>query len=343
MYKATDVTGPEFFDQPLSMHWSAISPLYSVDESSLLEQLVSLAEPSVEENGRIESVAADLIERVRNDKTAVQMIDALLLEYSLDTREGILLMCLAEALMRIPDTATADALIKDKLSVADWKSHLKNSDKLFVNASTWGLMLTGKVVSLDEQQEGNAGSVLNRLVNKMSEPVIRKAMNQAMKIMGHQFVLGRTINEALDKGRKPRQGGYTYSFDMLGEAALTREDADKYFHDYLSAIEAVGRAREEGTGPAPSVSIKLSALHPRYEVFQEHRVMTEMYSTVLSLLGHARKAKVAITIDAEESDRLELSLKLFEKLYRHESVKGWGEFGLVVQAYSKRALPVLAG
>ncbi|WP_434362697.1 bifunctional proline dehydrogenase/L-glutamate gamma-semialdehyde dehydrogenase PutA [Parasalinivibrio latis] len=342
MYKATDVTGPGFFDQPLETHWAAISPQYSVDESNLLEQLLMLAEPSPDENTRIEKDTADLIERVRNDKTAVQLIDALLLEYSLDTREGILLMCLAEALMRIPDTATADALIRDKLSVADWKSHLKNSDKLFVNASTWGLMLTGKVISLDEQQEGNAGSVLNRLVNKMSEPVIRKAMNQAMKIMGHQFVLGRTIHEALDKGRKPRQSGYTYSFDMLGEAALTREDAEKYFQDYLHAIEAVGKALQDGSGPAPSVSIKLSALHSRYEVFQEHRVMTEMYSTVLTLLKHAREKKVAITIDAEESDRLELSLKLFEKLYRHEEIKGWGELGLVVQAYSKRALPVLA-
>ncbi|MGR5140085.1 bifunctional proline dehydrogenase/L-glutamate gamma-semialdehyde dehydrogenase PutA [Photobacterium sp. DNB23_23_1] len=348
MFNAAEVLQPDFIERPLDELWSQISPLYSVDESQWLGQLMPLAEPTAQERKFTSDQATSLIERVRSDQNAIQMIDALLLEYSLDTKEGILLMCLAEALMRIPDAATADALIRDKLSVADWKSHLKSSDSLFVNASTWGLMLTGKVVSLDAKESGAPSHVINRLVNKMSEPVIRQAMNQAMKIMGHQFVLGRTIAEAMKNGKSKRDQGFTYSFDMLGEAALTAQDAQKYFKDYVMAVEAVGRdsyASESGSNtrsPDPTVSIKLSALHPRYDVANEARVLDEMYESVLSLLKRARELNVGITIDAEEADRLELSLKLFEKLYRSDDVKGWGRFGLVIQAYSKRALPVLA-
>jgi RHH-type proline utilization regulon transcriptional repressor/proline dehydrogenase/delta 1-pyrroline-5-carboxylate dehydrogenase len=342
MFTATDVLNAEFVEQPLDKLWSLISPLYMVDESQWLEQLLPLAIPTDAEKAQIASKTTELIEAIRADKKSIQMIDALLLEYSLDTQEGILLMCLAEALMRIPDSATADALIRDKLSVADWKSHLKNSDSVFVNASTWGLMLTGKVVGLSEEESQSPVSAVNRLVNKMSEPVIRNAMHQAMKVMGHQFVLGRSIAEAQKNGRSNRDNGFTYSYDMLGEAALTTADANKYFKDYLMAIEAVGRDQYgKETSPAPSVSIKLSALHPRYEVANEQRVLTELSDTLMQLLRRAVELDVAITIDAEEADRLELSLKLFEQVYRSDLVKGWGKFGLVIQAYSKRALPVL--
>ncbi|OLQ93286.1 bifunctional proline dehydrogenase/L-glutamate gamma-semialdehyde dehydrogenase [Vibrio panuliri] len=342
MFTATDVLNAEFIEQPLDKLWALISPLYMVDESQWLEQLLPLATPSEPENAQIAQQTTRLIEAIRADKKSVQMIDALLLEYSLDTQEGILLMCLAEALMRIPDADTADALIRDKLSVADWKSHLKNSDSVFVNASTWGLMLTGKVVGLGANQQPSPSQAVNRLVNKLSEPVIRQAMNQAMKIMGHQFVLGRSIHEAQKNGLAMREKGFTYSYDMLGEAALTAADANKYFKDYLMAIEAVGRDISATTAsPAPSVSIKLSALHPRYEVANQARVMTELHDILLQLLTRARELDVAITIDAEEADRLELSLKLFAKLFQHPTVQGWGKFGLVIQAYSKRALPVL--
>lgn len=342
MFTATDVLNAEFIEQPLDKLWSLISPLYMVDESQWLTQLLPLATPSDAEKASIAEKTTRLIEAIRSDKKAVQMIDALLLEYSLDTQEGILLMCLAEALMRIPDAETADAFIKDRLGVADWKSHLKNSDSVFVNASTWGLMLTGKVIGLADGDTASPVQAVNRLVNKLTEPVIRKAMHQAMKIMGHQFVLGRTIEEAQKNGRPMRDKGYTYSFDMLGEAALTSADAHKYFKDYLMAIEAVGRDKYGlETSPAPSVSIKLSALHPRYQVANADRVMTELYSTLIQLLERAKELDVAITIDAEEADRLELSLHLFEKLYRSDTLRGWGKFGLVVQAYSKRALPVL--
>ncbi|UPW17258.1 bifunctional proline dehydrogenase/L-glutamate gamma-semialdehyde dehydrogenase PutA [Agarivorans sp. TSD2052] len=338
------MTQASFIDQPQEQLWRYISPLYCIDESTWLNQLLPLAEPSEKELSQSTGLATQLIERVRSDKNAIQMIDALLLEYSLDTREGILLMCLAEALMRVPDTATADALIRDKMSVADWKSHLKNSDSLFVNASTWGLMLTGKVVSLDQPEAGQPSKLLNRLVNKFSEPVIRQAMHQAMKIMGHQFVLGRNIQEALKNGETPRSRGFSYSFDMLGESALTAEDALKYYNDYHQAISQVATDKPQASNAslAPSVSIKLSALHPRYEAANQARVINEMFNTLLALLVHARQQDVAITIDAEEADRLEISLKLFAKLYQHSALKGWGKFGLVVQAYSKRALPVIA-
>ena len=199
MFQAKDVLSSSIINQPLTTLWSTISPLYMVDEAKWLKELIPLAQPSEREAKMMQDQAAQLIQRVRNDKQAVQMIDALLLEYSLDTKEGILLMCLAEALMRIPDSATADALIRDKLSVADWKSHLKNSDSTFVNASTWGLLLTGKVVSMDVKSDGSPSNAISRLVNKFSEPVIRQAMNQAMKIMGHQFVLGRTLKKRRKK------------------------------------------------------------------------------------------------------------------------------------------------
>ncbi len=342
MFTASDVLKSGFVDQPIDKLWSLISPLYMVDESQWLEQLVTLAAPTEQEKSDIESKTTQLIKAIRADKKSVQLIDALLLEYSLDTQEGILLMCLAEALMRIPDADTADAFIRDRLSVADWKSHLKQSDSVFVNASSWGLMITGKVVGLANAETTSPIQGLNRLINKLSEPVIRQVMNQAMKIMGRQFVLGQTMAEALHNGRAMRDKGYTYSFDMLGESALTSADAKKYFNDYLYAIEKVGSEVHSGeVKRASSISIKLSALHPRYEVANQERVMGELYTTLIQLVTRARELDIGITIDAEEMDRLELSLQLFAKLYASEAAKGWGKLGLVVQAYSKRALPVL--
>ncbi len=320
----------------------AISAMYCVDESSLLEALIPLAKPSPDLLEKTTRESGELVKAVRERDDAMHMIDALLLEYSLDTREGVLLMCLAEALMRIPDSATADALIKDKLTIADWKQHLKQSKSLLVNASTWGLLLTGKVITLDAKIEDEPASIINRLVNRLSEPVVRQAMHQAMKIMGKQFVLGRTIGEALNNSRKYREAGYTYSYDMLGEAALTGEDAEHYFQAYSRAIQAVGQDNfPADKSPRPTISIKLSALHPRYERQQEQRVMRELSERMLALIKMARDLDVGITIDAEEADRLELSLNLFERLYRDAACRGWGNLGLVVQAYSKRALPIL--
>lgn len=320
----------------------AISGMYSADETALLEQLLPLATPTAGLMQQTARECAGLVQAVRARDDAIHMIDALLLEYSLDTREGVLLMCLAEALMRIPDSATADALIRDKLTVADWKQHLKQSRSLLVNASTWGLLLTGKVIRLDAGIEDEPASVINRLVNRLSEPLVRQAMHQAMKIMGRQFVLGRTIGEALANSTASREAGFTYSYDMLGEAALTTADAESYFAAYSQAIEALGRdSFPVDKSHRSSVSIKLSALHPRYEKTQQPRVMHELGDRLLALTRLAREWDVGITIDAEEADRLEISLDLFEQLYQDPAVRGWGNLGLAVQAYSKRALPLL--
>ncbi len=328
--------------QTLNELWQTIINHYAVDEQTYLQELIAYIDSYPNQKKQIELAAYQLVASVRAEDNSVQMIDALLQEYSLDTKEGILLMCLAEALLRIPDTPTADALIEDKISEADWQKHVGRSQSTLVNASTWGLILTGKVINTDKKLDGSASSIWRRLIKKSGEPVIRSAMYQAMKVMGKQFVLGQTLTQALDEGKSYIQRGYTYSFDMLGEAALTVADASRYYQSYKQAIEQVAQGQAQFANVlAPSVSIKLSALHPRYEVAQKERILQELYTTVLELLVFAREKAVPITIDAEEMDRLELSLDLFAKLYQSPAMQGWEGLGLVVQAYSKRALPVL--
>ena len=340
MFKASHVLRGDFVSLQPAEFFPLVSANYAVDEAEYLQELLQLADPGPEGVAAIREKARGLIGQVRARDNAVDTLDALLRQYSLDTQEGLMLMCLAEALLRVPDAATADALIRDKLAAAEWERHLGQSDNVLVNFAAWGLVMTGKVVD-PETADGRPKSVIGRLVKRSGEPVIRAAMNQAMKLMGKQFVLGRSIAEALKNGRPEREKGYTYSFDMLGEAALTAEDAAKYMADYRLAVETVGAEPPVGPGPRPSVSIKLSALHPRYEVAQRERVLDELFSSVRELAVLARRLDVGITIDAEEADRLELSLELFEKLMRDPALAGWGEFGLVVQAYSKRCLPVL--
>ncbi len=343
MFRPVDVLEPQFISRGPKEIWPQISPLYSVDEDAYVAQLLPMATPGRTQLEETTKLAKHLIEQVRGHDDGIHKIDALLLEYSLDTKEGVLLMCLAEALLRVPDAETADALIEDKMGGADWATHLGRSESFFANVSTWGLMLTGKVVTLDNETPDEPAGMIAKMIDRVSEPVIREAMKQAMKIMGKHFVLGRNIGEALKRSRPYRDKGASFSFDMLGEAALTAEDASKYFGDYERAIKAIGKDRYAGRSNRPtSISIKLSALHPRYETAQKERVMTELFSNVLSLAKTARDLGVGINIDAEEADRLELSLELFEKLYTHPYITGWGEFGVVVQAYSKRALPALA-
>ncbi len=339
MFKASEVLQGDFLRSQPTEFLHKVSANYAVDEDSYLRELIELAQD--QDLSAITRKASQLIVEVRKRDNAVDSIDALLQQYSLDTQEGIMLMCLAEALLRVPDADTADALIRDKLNAAQWDRHLGQSEHTLVNAAAWGLVMTGKVVNMDQRQDGTPGTVLGRLIKRSGEPVIRAAMMQAMKIMGRQFVLGRTITEALKNGKPQRDQGYTYSFDMLGEAALTRADAEKYFQDYSKAIAALVDDKYKGRSPKPTISIKLSALHPHYETAREEQVLKELGDSVLALVRQARVGDVGITIDAEEADRLELSLKLFERVYRHPDVQGWGNFGLVVQAYSKRALPVL--
>ena len=340
LFNPVDLLSPEYIAQSSQELHARISPLYSVDETSWLSKLLPLAKPSDEERNAAAEQTRQLVEHVRNDGKAVKMVDSLLLEYSLDTQEGILLMSLAEALIRVPDNYTADALIHDKMSVADWKKHIKDDNGFMVNASSWGMMMTGRVVSIDSNT--TASGFLDRMTKKMGEPVIRSAMQKAMRIMGHQFVLGETIENANKNSQPYRNKGYTYSFDMLGEAAITHRDAEKYFNDYLHAIRATANIKVKEGMPKPSVSIKLSALHPRYEATQEAQVLGLLRQRCLLLIEAAREVNVDISIDAEEADRLEISLKLFESLYRDNLTANWDGLGLVVQGYSKRAIAVLA-
>ena len=331
-------------EQKLSVDdwYQAIEQQYAVDEDAYLAQLVELAEPSADFRHTSEMRARKIVEAIRAEGDVAHAVDKLLQEYSLDNEEGVILMCLAEALMRVPDAETADALIRDKLSAADWDEHMGRSDSLLVNASTWGLMLTGKVTGISNR-EVSAGNLLSGLIQRAVEPVIRAAMNQAMKIMGKQFVLGRSIDEAIKNSKNYRAKGYTYSFDMLGEAAFTDADAERYFIAYRDALRTLANSKSKWRDdkPAPSISIKLSALHPRYEESHEHLVMAELGAKVASLVEEARQHDIALTIDAEEADRLELSLRLFKQVYQSPAARGWDKFGLVVQAYSKRATAVL--
>ncbi len=321
---------------------AAISARLFADETLLVKELAAEALLSPDNKKRVADLAKLLVAAVRANRQAQGGIDAFMQEYSLSSEEGVVLMCMAEALLRIPDAETADKLIADKIGGKDWEGHLGQSESLFVNASAWGLMLTGRIVELGKGTKFDTAGYLKRLITRSGEPVIRSAMKQAMRIMGKQFVLGRTIEEALGIARPLEAEGYRFSYDMLGEAAFTADDAKKYFASYKSALKKLG-AKATGTDvfSRPSISVKLSALHPRYEVKQQERVHAELLPQIIELAVLARSLNVGLTIDAEEVNRLDLSLDLFETLAAEPSLKGWNGLGLAVQAYGKRAKPVL--
>ena len=268
-------------------------------------------------------------------------VAGLIHEYSLSSQEGVALMCLAEALLRIPDSATRDALIRDKISTADWQAHLGQSPSLFVNAATWGLLITGKLT--ETSSEGGLTAAITRLIGKGGEPLIRKGVDLGLRMMGEQFVTGQTIAEALENSRAMEARGFRYSYDCLGEAATTAADAERYFRDYEAAIHAIGKASAgRGIYEGPGISVKLSALHPRYSRAQYARVMAELLPRLTSLVLLARQYDIALNIDAEESDRLEISLDLLEDLCRNPQLAGWNGIGFVLQAYQKRCPHVVA-
>ena len=315
-----------------------IRDLARAPEGVVLERLASHA-PTTEERARINARAVGLVKAIRDDGNP-GLMEVFLAEYGLSTEEGVALMCLAEALLRVPDAPTIDELIEDKISPSSWGAHLGGSSSSLVNASTWALMLSGKIL---KEPDGNSiADVLHAAVKRLGEPVIRVAVQKAMKEMGHQFVLGETIDEALRRGASMQDKGYTYSYDMLGEAALTSKDATTYFHAYCDAIRALSEhAKSTNTAENPGISIKLSALHPRYEVGQAQRVMDELVPRVRELALLARNANMGLNIDAEEADRLDLSLDVIEAVLRSRSFESWDGFGVVVQAYGKRAGAVI--
>jgi RHH-type transcriptional regulator, proline utilization regulon repressor / proline dehydrogenase / delta 1-pyrroline-5-carboxylate dehydrogenase len=306
------------------------------DEAGALTRLVALAGLSAEQRAAISAKAADLVRAVR-DASNPQILEAFLSEYGLSTREGVALMCLAEALLRVPDAGTMDDLIRDKIATQDWSTHSGHSSSNFVNASTWALMLTGRVL-----EDGGIEGTLRAMIRRLGEPVIRKAVRAAMQEMGEQFVLGRSIEEAMRRGRDDTRKGYFYSFDMLGEQARTEADALNYRRAYADAIASLAAAAAGvDTAKNHGISVKLSALHPRYEVGQKETMLPVMTERLLSLALAARRGHIGLNIDAEEADRLDLSLDVIERVLSEPQLAGWDGFGVVVQAYGPRAAFVI--
>ncbi|HLU04783.1 MAG TPA: trifunctional transcriptional regulator/proline dehydrogenase/L-glutamate gamma-semialdehyde dehydrogenase [Advenella sp.] len=333
---------PPFYEfgqdvQPQSVLRAAITSAYRRPEPECVPLLLEQAALVKPEQTR--ELAVKLVKSLK-EKSPGGGVEGLIQEFALSSQEGVALMCLAEALLRIPDRATRDALIRDKISHGDWKSHMGSSPSLFVNAATWGLMLTGKLVAVNSEQ--NLSKALTRMIAKGGEPLIRQGVNMAMRMMGEQFVSGQTISSALANSRKFEAEGFRYSYDMLGEAATTAADAQRYYESYEQAIHAIGKASGgRGIYEGPGISIKLSALHPRYSRAQRDRVMSELLPRLIALTRLARSYDVGLNIDAEEADRLELSLDLLEALCATREFEGWNGIGFVIQAYQKRAPHVI--
>jgi RHH-type proline utilization regulon transcriptional repressor/proline dehydrogenase/delta 1-pyrroline-5-carboxylate dehydrogenase len=306
------------------------------DEAECLAPLLDAASLAPDQAQAAANLARDLVVALRRKKhEGGGGVASLIQEYSLSSQEGVALMCLAEALLRIPDSATRDALIRDKISTADWQAHLGNSPSLFVNAATWGLLITGKLTST--ASEGGLTAAITRLIGRGGEPLIRKGVDLALRMMGEQFVTGQTIDEALDNSREMTAKGFRYSYDCLGEAATTAADAERYYADYERAIHAIGTAANgRGVYEGPGISVKLSALHPRYSRAQRARVRAELLPRLAALAVLARRYDIALNVDAEETDRLEISLDLLEALCFDPQLAGWNGIGFVLQAYQKR-------
>jgi RHH-type transcriptional regulator, proline utilization regulon repressor / proline dehydrogenase / delta 1-pyrroline-5-carboxylate dehydrogenase len=323
---------------PLDAIRSAMRANLMPDEAEALARLIRQADLSDGDRKAISAKAAELVRAVR-DSSDPKLMEVFLSTYGLSTKEGVALMCLAEALLRVPDTETMDDLIRDKIAPHDWSAHSGGSSSIFVNASTWALMLTGRV--LDDEGGGIEGT-LRAMVRRLGEPVIRTAVAAAMRELGENFVLGRTIAEAVKRGRGMTGKGYLYSFDMLGEAARTEADALRYHRAYADAISSLNSG-STGTDIRrnPGISVKLSALHPRYEVSQRETMLPVMADRLLSLALAARHARMGLNIDAEEADRLDLSLDVIERVLAEPELAGWDGFGVVVQAYGPRAAFVI--
>lgn len=318
---------------------AAIDAAYLADEAELLTTLAAYCDGL--QHTKSQQQAHQLLTHSRKLKT-VPLLTNFMNEFSLSSDEGIVLMCLAEALLRIPDSATQSRLIRDKLSAPDWESHIGHSPSLMVNASAWGLLLTGRLVKPGDEEQLRNGHFLKRILNQLGEPLIRKAMQQAMQILGSQFVAGETLNEAVQTCTQLNTADNAYSYDMLGEAALTATDAKHYLTRYRSALLQLGEFKtQHPNAPTHSISIKLSALHPRFESAQRVRVQQELTPKLIELAQLAKQFNIGLTIDAEEASRLELLLDCFQTVFSQPALKNWTGLGVAVQAYQKRALPVL--
>jgi RHH-type proline utilization regulon transcriptional repressor/proline dehydrogenase/delta 1-pyrroline-5-carboxylate dehydrogenase len=316
----------------------AFTAPYAPDDEGLIRRYIADARLDAAAEERIDRRATALIAAIRSQSGAIGGLEDFLREFALSTREGLALMVLAEALLRIPDAATQDRLIEDKLGGGDWDEHAGRGDKLFVAASIWALGLSSRIVHPGETPQG----IVSGLVRRLGQPAVRTATRQAMRVLGHHFVLGETIGDALRRARTMEERGFRHSYDMLGEGARTAADAARYAEAYSDAIAAIGASASGDALPArPGISVKLSALHPRYEAVQEARVMGELVPVLLDLAREARRHDLNLTVDAEEADRLEISLKAIAAVAADASLAGWAGFGLAIQAYQKRALAVV--
>jgi len=320
-------------------------PFDHLDQTKFLDERQAVAAAlaakplGAEDRDAVRQEAEALVRSARRGANRQGVVESFLQEFSLSTREGLALMCLAEALLRTPDEETRDRLIAEKIASADWASHAGQSDSMLVNASTWSLMLTGKLIDPDEEARTDLGGFIRRLAGRLGEPVIRRAVAAAVRIMGEQFVLGATIEKAI---KRAAQDGFVCSFDMLGEGARTAADADRYEAAYAAAVKVVGRhAKAQGPEAGHGISVKLSALSPRYEARQAPRVWDELYPRIKRLAVQAAKADINLTLDAEEADRLVISLELLDRLAREPDLGGWTGLGLAVQAYQKRGPQVI--
>ncbi|HEY4136397.1 MAG TPA: bifunctional proline dehydrogenase/L-glutamate gamma-semialdehyde dehydrogenase PutA [Alphaproteobacteria bacterium] len=321
--------------------WSAVEAAYRADEAACVAALLRASPFDPAATERVATKARELVAGARARKDQAGRMDAFLREFGLSSREGVALMCLAEALLRIPDVDTADRLIREKLADGDWERHLGKSESLLVNASTYGLMLTGKLAHWGNGDEGDLFGLFRRLAARSGEPIVREAVGAAMRILGRQFVMGRTMDEAMERARAQMARGYRHSFDMLGEEAKTQRAADRYFEAYRNAIAALRGLAGGDLASAPSISVKLSALHPRYEWAQGDVCVPALAARLRALASLARETGVALTVDAEEADRLLPSLAVFEQVAADPQLKGWDGLGLAVQAYQKRAPAVI--
>lgn len=319
-----------------------IRDFYRIEENEAVSHILPLAEVDLRAKTRAWERARKMVLQIRAESEGSGGIDALLNEYSLSSEEGVVLMCLAEALLRVPDKATQDELIRDKLAQGKWSAHLGASDSLFVNASSWGLLVTGSMVKYSDKNLHKHFGIIKRSLGRFGEPVIRKAMNIAMKIMGKQFVMGETIEEATVRAQSKEQRGYVYSYDMLGEGARNADDALRYFNSYKNAIHVIGKAAgNKGPRQSPGISIKLSAIFSRYEFTHRERVMTELVPKLKELCLLAKQYDISLTVDAEESERLDISLDVIEAVFSDRELGTWTGFGLAVQAYQKRSIYVI--
>jgi len=329
-----------FFKTPLKKQTplqSAMTEAYREDEAAMVSRLLDKLQITAEQDTVAQQLAHEFVVKVREQEADKGGVEALMRHYDLSTEEGIVLMCIAEALLRIPDKNTQDLLIQDKLTSADWEKHLGASSSAFVNLTTWGLALSGSILEVRDK-ESFLKKIWKGMLRESGEPVIRQAVREAVKVMSEHFVLGRSIEEAVKRSQDFGKQGYRFSYDMLGEVARTQDDADRYFQAYQNAIKALGKADvDHDINSGQSVSIKLSALYPRYEFSQRERALPFLSERLKTLCRLAKEGHLNLTVDAEEADRLELSFAIFETVFRDPEFQNWSGLGLALQAYQKRA------